>query len=94
MAADIRLSVVFQEDIWRWRSTTGSSAPIVTVSSTWTRKTSTRAIPSAATSAAPFLTVLSTDPLELESAEEVEEEEEEDDDFVEEDEEEAEEDWH
>jgi alpha-aminoadipate carrier protein LysW len=40
------------------------------------------------------LTVLSTDPLELESAEELEEEEEEDDDFVEEDEEEAEEDWH
>jgi hypothetical protein len=34
MAADIRLSVVFQEDIWRWQSTTGLSAPNVTVSST------------------------------------------------------------
>jgi alpha-aminoadipate/glutamate carrier protein LysW len=40
------------------------------------------------------LKVLSTDPLELESAEEVEEEEEEDDEFPEEEEEEAEEEWH
>jgi alpha-aminoadipate/glutamate carrier protein LysW len=40
------------------------------------------------------LKVLSTDPLELESAEEVEEEEEDDDEFAEEEEEEAEEDWH
>jgi alpha-aminoadipate carrier protein LysW len=39
------------------------------------------------------LKVLGTDPLELESAEEVEEDEDEDDDFLEEDEEEAEEDW-
>ena len=42
------------------------------------------------------LKVLSTEPLELESAEEVEEddEEEEDEDFVEEEEEESEEEWH
>ena len=41
------------------------------------------------------LRVLSTDPLELESAEEEEEEEEdEDEDFAEEEEEEPEEDWH
>ncbi len=42
------------------------------------------------------LKVLSTDPLELESAEELEDEEEEDDDedFLEEDEEESEEEWH
>jgi alpha-aminoadipate carrier protein LysW len=41
------------------------------------------------------LKVLSTDPLELESAEEVEkEEDEEDEDFVEEEEEESEEEWH
>ena len=41
------------------------------------------------------LKVVSVDPLELESAEEVEEEDEEDEDYVEEDEEESsEEDWH
>jgi alpha-aminoadipate carrier protein LysW len=40
------------------------------------------------------LKVLSTDPLELESAEEVDEEEEDDDEFPEEEEEEAEEEWH
>ena len=39
------------------------------------------------------LKVLSTDPLELESAEELEEDEEEDEDFQEEDEEESDEDW-
>ena len=39
------------------------------------------------------LTVTSTDPLELESAEEIEEEEEEDEDFAEDEEEEADEDW-
>jgi alpha-aminoadipate carrier protein LysW len=40
------------------------------------------------------LKVLSTEPLELESAEEVEEEEDEDEDFLEEEEEESEEEWH
>jgi alpha-aminoadipate/glutamate carrier protein LysW len=40
------------------------------------------------------LKVLSTDPLELESAEEAEEEDEEDEDFLEEEEEEPEEEWH
>ena len=39
------------------------------------------------------LKVLSTDPLELESAEEIEEEDEEEDAFLEEEEEEADEDW-
>jgi alpha-aminoadipate/glutamate carrier protein LysW len=39
------------------------------------------------------LKVISTDPLELESAEEVEEEEEDDEEFVEEEEEESDEDW-
>jgi len=39
------------------------------------------------------LKVLSTDPLELESAEDLEEEDEDEDDFLEEDEEESEEDW-
>jgi alpha-aminoadipate carrier protein LysW len=39
------------------------------------------------------LKVVSTDPLELESAEEAEEEEEEDEDFLEEEEEESDEDW-
>jgi alpha-aminoadipate carrier protein LysW len=39
------------------------------------------------------LKVTSTEPLELESAEELEEEEEDDEDFLEEDEEEPEEDW-
>ena len=39
------------------------------------------------------LSVLSTDPLELESAEEIEDEDEEDEAFVEEEEEEADEDW-
>ena len=39
------------------------------------------------------LKVVSTGPLELESAEEQEEEDEDDDDFVEEEEEEADEDW-
>ena len=39
------------------------------------------------------LKVVSTSPLELESAEEVEEVEEEDDDFLEDDEEESDEDW-
>ena len=39
------------------------------------------------------LRVVSTDPLELESAEELEDEEEEDEDFLEEDEEESDEDW-
>ena len=39
------------------------------------------------------LKVISTGPLELESAEEAEEEDEEDEDFVEEEEEEADEDW-
>jgi alpha-aminoadipate carrier protein LysW len=39
------------------------------------------------------LKVVSTDPLELESADEVEEEEEEDEDFQEEEEEESDEDW-
>jgi alpha-aminoadipate carrier protein LysW len=39
------------------------------------------------------LKVLSTDPLELESAEDLEEEEEDDDDFVEDEEEESDEDW-
>ena len=40
------------------------------------------------------LKVASTEPLELESAEEAEEEDEDEDGFVEEEEEEAEEDWH
>ncbi len=40
------------------------------------------------------LKVLSTDPLELESAEKVEEEKDEDEDFLEEEEEESEEEWH
>ncbi len=40
------------------------------------------------------LKVLSTDPLELESEEEVEEADEDDDDFLEEEEEESEEEWH
>ncbi len=40
------------------------------------------------------LKVLSTDPLELESAEAVEEEKDEDEDFLEEEEEESEEEWH
>ncbi len=40
------------------------------------------------------LRVVSTEPLELESAEEADEDEEEDDAFVEEEEEESEEDWH
>jgi alpha-aminoadipate carrier protein LysW len=39
------------------------------------------------------LKVTSTDPLELESAEELEEEDEDEEDFLEEDEEESEEDW-
>jgi alpha-aminoadipate carrier protein LysW len=39
------------------------------------------------------LTVVSTDPLELESAEDLEEDEEDEDGFVEEEEEESEEDW-
>ena len=39
------------------------------------------------------LRVLGTDPLELESAEDLEEEEEEDEDFIEDEEEEADEDW-
>ena len=39
------------------------------------------------------LKVVSTDPLELESADEVEDEEEEDEDFLEEEEEDGEEDW-
>jgi alpha-aminoadipate carrier protein LysW len=39
------------------------------------------------------LKVVSTDPLELESAEEAEEDEEEDEEFVEEEEEESDEDW-
>ena len=39
------------------------------------------------------LKVVGTDPLEVESAEEVEEEEEEDEDFVDEEEEESDEDW-
>jgi alpha-aminoadipate/glutamate carrier protein LysW len=39
------------------------------------------------------LKVMSTDPLELESADELEEDEEEDEDFLEEDEEESDEEW-
>jgi hypothetical protein len=61
--------------------------------STWTKKTSTKAIPSVVTNAARICKVVSTSPLELESAEELEEEEEDEDDFLEDEEEESDEDW-